>query len=191
MNKRCAWVSDSSLYQAYHDDEWGVPVYDDKRLFEFIILEGQQAGLNWVTILKKREHYRQVLHGFDALKIAQQFEKEKASLLADPGIIRNRLKIDAINKNARAYLTQQETGESFSDFLWNFVDGQPIINHWQDTKEIPASNELSERLSKALKKKGFSFVGPTICYAFMQAVGMVMDHTTDCYRYPQLTKKPA
>jgi len=191
MTTRCTWVSDSPLYQAYHDEEWGVPVYDDKRLFEFIILEGQQAGLNWITILKKREHYRQVLHGFDAFKIEQGFEKEKASLLADPGIIRNRLKIEAINKNARAFLAIKESGESFSDFLWAFVDGRPIINHWQNTKQIPASNELSERLSKTLKKKGFSFVGPTICYAFMQAVGMVMDHTTDCYRYPQLSKKPA
>lgn len=186
--KRCEWVSDSQLYKDYHDNEWGVPVYDDRELFEMLLLEGAQAGLSWITVLQKREHYRKVFDGFDATKMAKYTDKKRAALLADPGIIRNKLKVNAFIVNAQLYLEIQkdaaENGEpTFSEWLWSFVDGKPIINQWKTISECPASTPESDAMSKALKKRGFKFVGSTICYAFMQAVGMVNDHTTDCFRY--------
>ena len=182
---RCAWVpNDDPLYIAYHDDEWGMPEYDDQRLFEMLLLEGAQAGLSWSTILHKREGYRRAFDDFDAEKMARYDTEKTASLLADPGIVRNRLKVNAAIGNARAYLQIRDELGSFSDYLWQFVDGQPVINHWKSLSEVPASTEPSEAMSKALKKRGFRFVGPTICYAFMQAVGMVNDHTTDCFCHP-------
>lgn len=186
--KRCEWVSDSQLYKDYHDNEWGVPVYDDRELFEMLLLEGAQAGLSWITVLQKREHYRKVFDGFDATKMAKYTDKKREALLADPGIIRNKLKVNAFIVNAQLYLEIQkdaaENGEpTFSEWLWSFVDGKPIINQWKTISECPASTPESDAMSKALKKRGFKFVGSTICYAFMQAVGMVNDHTTDCFRY--------
>ena len=181
---RCAWVpADDPLYIAYHDEEWGVPEYDDRRLFEMLLLEGAQAGLSWSTILRKREGYRRAFDGFDAEKIARYGPEKIASLLDDPGIVRNRLKVNAAVGNARAYLEIQDELGSFSDYLWQFVDGEPLVNAWATLGEVPASTARSDAMSKALKKRGFKFVGSTICYAFMQAVGMVNDHTTDCFRY--------
>ena len=183
-NRRCAWVpADDPLYIAYHDEEWGVPEYDDRRLFEMLLLEGAQAGLSWSTILRKREGYRRAFDGFDAEKIARYGPEKIASLLDDPGIVRNRLKVNAAVGNARAYLEIQDELGSFSDYLWQFVDGEPLVNAWATLSEVPASTAQSDAMSKALKKRGFKFVGSTICYAFMQAVGMVNDHTTDCFRY--------
>lgn len=184
---RCGWVTEDPLYIRYHDEEWGVPVYDDRRLFEFLILEGAQAGLSWITILKKREAYREAFDGFDPHLIAAYDEEKVAQLLANPGIVRNQLKIRAAVKNARAFLQVQEEFGSFRDYIWSFVDGEPIINHWRRLEEVPARTPLSDVMSKDLKKRGFSFVGSTICYAFMQATGMVMDHTTDCFRYGELS----
>jgi DNA-3-methyladenine glycosylase I len=181
--KRCAWVTSDPLYIQYHDEEWGVPIYDEQKLFEFLILEGMQAGLSWITILKRREHYRKVLDNFNPEKIALYSQDKINALLQDPGIIRNRLKVEAIVQNAKAYLALKEAGIHFSDYLWSFVNGKPIQGHRKHIKELPASSEISEKMSKALKKQGFKFVGSTICYALMQAVGMVNDHTTDCYRY--------
>ncbi len=188
---RCAWVSSDELYQQYHDEEWGVPKYDDQELFEMLNLEGAQAGLSWITVLKKREHYRKVFDNFNASKIATYDQKKREQLLNDPGIIRNKLKVNAFIVNAQAYLKiQQEArrgdGPSFSEFLWSFVDGKPIKNKWKSLKEVPANTDVSDRMSKELKKLGFKFVGSTICYAFMQSVGMVNDHTTDCFRYSEL-----
>ncbi|VAX02250.1 DNA-3-methyladenine glycosylase [hydrothermal vent metagenome] len=181
---RCAWVpANDSLYIAYHDEEWGVPEYDDRRLFEMLLLEGAQAGLSWITILRKRENYRRLFDDFDAEKIARYRPKKIASLLDDPGIVRNRLKVNAAIGNARAYLEIRDEFGSFSDYLWQFVNGEPIINEWKKLSDVPASTAQSDTMSKALKKRGFKFVGTTICYAFMQAVGMVNDHTTDCFRY--------
>lgn len=179
---RCAWVSDDPLYIDYHDNEWGIPEYDSLKLFEMLILEGQQAGLSWITVLKKREHYRQVLHGFDPVKMAVYTDQDKERLLADPGIIRNKLKVNSFIENAKAYLAVSEE-QSFSDYIWAFVDGKPITNQFATLSEVPAKTEIAETMSKALKKRGFKFVGPTICYAFMQATGMVNDHTTDCHCY--------
>jgi len=167
----------------YHDNEWGKPVYDDLKLFEFLVLEGMQAGLSWITILRKRENYRKAFDNFDPNKIAKYTPAKIEKLLQDPGIIRNRAKVNAIVTNAKAYLVLQETEISFSEFLWQFVDGQPIKNHWRKHSEIPTTSEQAKNMAKILKKKGFKFVGETICYAFMQAVGMVDDHTKDCYRY--------
>ncbi len=181
---RCAWVpADDPLYIAYHDEEWGVPEYDDRRLFEMLLLEGAQAGLSWSTILRKREGYRRAFDGFDAEKIARYGPGKIASLLDDSGIVRNRLKVNAAVGNARAYLEIRDELGSFSDYLWQFVDGEPLVNAWATLGEVPASTARSDAMSKALKKRGFKFVGSTICYAFMQAVGMVNDHTTDCFRY--------
>lgn len=182
--KRCAWVTDDPIYIEYHDTEWGVPVRDDRTLFEFLILEGAQAGLSWITVLKKRAHYREVFENFDPEKIARFNQTKIEQLLSDPGIIRNRLKVNAAITNAKFYLEMKEQGIDFSAYLWNFVDGKPIQNHWKTTKEIPAFTDRSDKLSKDLKKRGFKFVGSTICYAFMQAVGMVNDHTTDCFKSP-------
>ncbi|NVJ64907.1 MAG: DNA-3-methyladenine glycosylase I [Gammaproteobacteria bacterium] len=179
MTKRCFWVSDDPLYLDYHDKEWGVPVYDDQKLFEMLCLEGAQAGLSWITVLKKREHYRKVFDNFDAVKIAKYTDKKREKLLNDPGIIRNKLKVNAFIVNAQNYLKIKEN-QSFSGYLWQFVDGKPMINHWSDRSQVPANTPESDAMSKQLKKDGFKFVGSTICYAFMQACGMVNDHTTDC-----------
>jgi DNA-3-methyladenine glycosylase I len=178
---RCHWVSDDPVYIAYHDQEWGVPIYDDHRLFEFLILEGAQAGLSWITILKRRENYRACFDNFDPHKIAHYSQHKINELLINPGIIRNRLKIQSTITNARAFIEVQKEWKSFSNYLWNFVDGKPIKNQWKNPQEIPAKTALSDQLSKDLKKRGFKFVGSTICYAFMQAVGMVNDHARECY----------
>lgn len=177
---RCFWVTDDPIYINYHDNEWGKPIYDDRLLFEFLILEGAQAGLSWITILKKREHYRRVFANFDAAKIARFTYAKIEKLLLDPGIIRNRLKIQSTITNARAFLKLLDE-TSFSDYLWQFVDGKPIKNRPKKREDIPTKTVISDALSKDLKKRGFKFVGSTICYAFMQAVGMVDDHTKDCF----------
>lgn len=178
---RCGWVNSEPLYMAYHDNEWGEPVREPQALFAMLCLEGAQAGLSWWTILQKREHYYQVFDDFDPKKIAQYSKAKRQSLLNDKGIVRNRLKIDAFIANAKAYL-QISQNQCFSDYLWQWVEGEPIINHWQTSQEIPTSTKESEKMSKQLKKDGFKFVGPTICYAFMQAVGMVNDHTLNCFK---------
>ncbi len=182
---RCGWVNDDTLYIAYHDEEWGVPVYDDRRLYEMLVLEGAQAGLSWYTILRKRGSYRRAFDGFDPERVARYDERKVASLLQDPGIVRNRLKVNAAIGNARAWLDLHESGVRFSDFLWEFTGGEPVVNQWNRLEDIPAATPASEAMSKALKKLGFRFVGPTICYAFMQAVGMVNDHTTTCFRWKE------
>ncbi|WP_197470678.1 DNA-3-methyladenine glycosylase I [Anaerosporomusa subterranea] len=181
MLQRCTWAGQDELMIRYHDDEWGVPVYDDRKLFEMLILEGMQAGLSWTTVLKKRENFRQAFDGFDARKIAQYDAGKVAELMANPGIIRNRLKINAAIENAKQFLAMQELHGSFSHFIWQFVDSKPITNHWTSSSEVPATSIESDRMSKALRKLGFKFVGSTICYAFMQATGMVNDHTKDCF----------
>ena len=186
MIKRCAWVPEDTQYQLYHDREWGVPVYDDRILFEFLILEGAQAGLSWQTILKKRENYRRLFDQFDAEKIASYDESRIQQLLSDPGIVRNRLKIRGTVQNARAFLQIKKEYEKFSTYIWEFTGGKPIVNTWKKMNEVPAKTEISDAMSRSLKKNGFTFVGSTICYAFMQAVGMVNDHTTDCYRYHEI-----
>ena len=189
VNKiRCGWVSENDpLYIEYHDQEWGIPVYDDQMLFEMLILEGAQAGLSWITVLRKRENYRQLFDHFDPKKIILYDEKKIESLLENPGIIRNKLKVNSVVINAKAMIEIQEEGQKidkgFSDYLWQFVDGQPIINTWESLDEVPVSTPESDAMSQALKKRGFKFIGTTICYAFMQAVGMVNDHTTDCFCY--------
>jgi DNA-3-methyladenine glycosylase I len=186
---RCAWAK-SPLMTRYHDEEWGVPLYDDQQLFEFLILEGAQAGLNWETVLKKRAHYRAAFDHFDAAAIAAYDQHKVEQLLANENIIRNRLKIAAAIQNARACLAIRTEYGNFADYIWQFVGGQPRINAWHTLTEIPARTPESDAMSKALKKRGFAFVGSTICYAFMQATGMVNDHTIDCFRCP-LAEKPA
>ncbi len=186
MKQRCEWCGDDPLYVAYHDDEWGVPVHDDRKLFEMLILEGAQAGLSWSTILKKRENYRKAFDKFDAKKIAKYDKAKVAKLLADPGIVRNRLKIAATIQNARAFLEVQKEFGSFDRYIWQFVGGKSKKNKWKNLKKIPPKTAESDAMSKDLKKRGFSFVGSTICYAFMQAVGMVNDHVVRCFRYPEL-----
>ena len=180
--KRCWWAGEDELYQSYHDEEWGVPTTDDAHLFEMLILEGAQAGLSWITILKKRENYRAAFDGFDAEKIARYGARKKASLLKNEGIVRNRLKIDATIVNAKAYLAIREERGAFSDYLWDFVDGRTIVNKPKTTQDVPVSTPESDAMSKDLKKRGFKFCGTTICYAFMQATGMVNDHLTTCFR---------
>jgi len=186
MKKRCEWVEDHPLSVAYHDEEWGVPAHDDRVLFEFLILEGAQAGLSWMTILKKRENYRRAFDGFDAEKIARYGEAKIAELLADPGIVRNRLKVRSAVRNARGFLEAREEFGSFDAFIWRFVDGEPIRNAWGSLGELPAETAESKAMSRELKRRGFNFVGPTICYAFMQAVGMVDDHVVDCFRHREV-----
>jgi DNA-3-methyladenine glycosylase I len=186
MVTRCGWVTDDPIYIAYHDQEWGVPVHDDRKFFELLILEGAQAGLSWITILKRRENYRQAFAGFAPEIVAHFGEKEKEKLLLNEGIIRNRLKIASAITNAKAFLQIQEEFGSFDAYVWQFVGGKPIINAWQDIKEVPAKTKESEALSKDLVKRGFKFVGPTICYSLMQAAGMVNDHTVDCFRYNEI-----
>lgn len=182
--QRCGWVTQDPLYLDYHDNEWGVPQREGKKLFEMICLEGQQAGLSWITVLKKRENYRRAFHNFDPQRVAAMTPQDVDSLLQNAGIIRHRGKIEAIIGNARAYLAMEENGESFSDFIWGFVDNQPQVAHAALLAEIPASTPVSDALSKALKKRGFKFVGSTICYAFMQACGLVNDHVVGCICYP-------
>jgi DNA-3-methyladenine glycosylase I len=179
---RCGWATSDPLYLAYHDEEWGVPVHDDRRLFEMLILEGAQAGLSWITILKRREGYRRAFDGFDPEKIARYGEKDVARLLADPGIIRNRAKVEATIKNAQVYLDVVEETGSFDAYLWGLAGGKPRINHWKAMNEIPPETPESKAMSKELKRRGFGFVGSTICYAFMQAVGMVDDHVATCFK---------
>ena len=187
MNKlRCAWPGDDPLYCAYHDKEWGVPLHDDQRLFEFLILEGAQAGLSWITILRKRENYRAAFDGFDPARIARYNADKIESLLQDAGIVRNRLKVEAAVNNARKFLEVQKEFGSFDRFIWQFVDGRPKQNKWRRLAEIPASTPESDAMSKELRKRGFKFTGSTICYAHMQATGMVNDHTIDCFRHKEL-----
>ena len=186
MKKRCAWVKNDPLYVEYHDTEWGVPLYDDRKLFEFLILEGAQAGLSWITVLKKRENYRKVFDLFDPKKVARYDKRKIRRLLNDAGIIRNRLKIESAVSNARLFLEVQKEFGSFSAYNWSFVGGKPKMNRWKSFKELPAKTAESDAFSKDIRKRGFKFVGPTIMYAHMQAVGMVNDHTTDCFRYREL-----
>jgi DNA-3-methyladenine glycosylase I len=187
MIERCGWaINDDPLYTAYHDQEWGVPVHDDTLLFEFLVLEGAQAGLSWATILRKRQNFRQAFDGFDPRKVAAYGEEKVAELMANPGIIRNRRKIEAAILNARAFLDVQHEFGSFDSYVWQFVGGKPLKNAWHTLGEIPAQSEASLRMSKDLVRRGFRFVGPTICYAHMQATGMVNDHLVSCFRYNQV-----
>lgn len=186
--KRCKWVEGQfPEYIAYHDEEWGVPVHDDKTHFKFLILEGAQAGLSWSTILKRREGYRKAFADFDPNKVAKFDESKIQELLQDPGIIRNKLKVNSAVSNAQHFLEIQEEFGSFDTYIWDFVGGEPIINHWKSIDEVPATTKESDALSKDLKKRGFKFTGSTIMYAHMQACGLVMDHTTDCFRYEELS----
>lgn len=186
--QRCPWCEGFDLYRHYHDTEWGVPLRDDRALFELLILEGAQAGLSWSTVLKKRESYRLAFDQFDPAKIAAYDATKVAALLANPGIVRNRLKVAATIRNAQAYLALRASGQTFSDFLWQFVDGQPQQNARRTLQEVPAKTAASDAMSKALLKAGFKFVGSTICYAFMQAAGMVNDHLVDCHRHDALSR---
>ncbi len=185
---RCAWAGDDPLYIAYHDTEWGVPCHDERKLFEMLCLEGAQAGLSWITILRKRENYRIAFDNFDVETVAAYDDEKIASLLQDAGIVRNKLKVNAFVRNAQSLLRVQEEFGSFDAYIWGFVDGAPIVNHFTSMGEIPAQTERSLAMSKDLKKRGFTFVGPTICYAFMQATGMVNDHVVDCFRYPLIDR---
>ena len=186
MTTRCEWAGTDPLYISYHDDEWGVPVHDDRHLFEMLILEGTQAGLSWITILKKRENYRQAFDNFDAEKIARYDTRKIKELLANPGIVRNRRKVEATVQNARAFLAVQAEFGSFDAYIWQFVGGRPKQNRWRSLAQILAKTAGSTALSKDLRKHGFNFVGPTICYVFMQATGMVNDHVMSCFRYHQV-----
>lgn len=185
---RCWWCGDDELYRQYHDEEWGVPVHDDRLLFEFLCLEGAQAGLSWITILRKRDNYRRVFDNFDADKIAEYGETKIADLLEDTGIVRNRLKVNGFVKNARAYLELRAQGSTLDQYLWDFVDAKPLQNNWKKSAQVPANTGVSDAMSKDLKKRGFTFVGSTICYAFMQAAGLVNDHTVDCFRHRELKR---
>ena len=188
LNKRrCEWASSDPLYMEYHDNEWGVPVHDDRKLFEMLNLEGAQAGLSWITILKKRENYRQAFDNFDVKKIARYGSKKIKELLTNEGIVRNRLKLESTIQNANTFLAVKREFGSFDGYIWQFVGGKPKRNVWRSLKECPASTPESDAMGKDLKKRGFKFVGSTICYAFMQAVGMVNDHTTDCFRHREIS----
>ena len=182
---RCDWANGDTLYEQYHDEEWGVPCYDDHKLFEFLILEAAQAGLSWITILRKRENYRRAFADFNAEKVARFNRRSVERLMNDAGIVRNRLKIEAAISNAKLFLDLQDSHGSFSDYLWGFTEGQPIQNHWANLSECPATTPVSDAISKDMKKRGFRFFGSTICYAHMQAMGMVNDHTTNCFRHAQ------
>ena len=189
---RCTWPGEDGFYKAYHDEEWGVPIYEDQPLFEKLILDGFQAGLSWITILRKRDRFIEVFEGFDPEKIVRFTPEKIEALMQDAGIVRNRLKIEGTVKNARGYLAIQED-MGFSNYLWGFLDGEPLQNNFATFSDVPAQTELSQRISKDLKSRGFTFVGPTIVYAFMQAVGMINDHTTDCFRHKEcvaLARKP-
>lgn len=181
--KRCGWCGDDPLYVKYHDEEWGVPVHDDRMHFEFVILEGAQAGLSWITILRKRENYREAFEGFDPERVARFRKPRIEKLLQNPGIVRNRLKVESTVTNAKAFLAIQDEIGSFDEYIWRFIGGQPRGNAWKSLAEVPASTPESDAMSKDLKRRGFRFVGSTICYAYMQAAGMVNDHVTDCFRY--------
>ena len=185
---RCGWAR-NPLAEAYHDAEWGVPIHDDRKIFEFIVLEGAQAGLSWDTILKKRQAYRQAFDGFDPAKVARYGARKVAALLANPGIVRNRLKVGSAVRNARAFLSVQEERGSFDAYIWGFVDGRPIVNRWKALREIPARTPLSDAISKDLKKRGFSFVGSTIVYAHLQATGVVNDHVVSCFRWREVQRR--
>ena len=185
---RCEWSTGSDLYAAYHDNEWGVPCHDDQQLFELLLLEGFQAGLSWITVLRKREGYRALFDDFNAEKIARYTDRKLDTLLQDPRIIRNRLKVYGARQNARAFLRVREEFGSFSDYIWGFVEYQPVQNHWSAIKSVPAATPVSDRLSKDMKKRGFTFVGSTIMYAHMQSTGMVNDHTTDCFRHRECAR---
>ena len=186
MLTRCAWSGLDDLYVAYHDKEWGIPEFEDQKLFEMLILEGAQAGLSWITVLKKRENYRNLFDDFDVQKIIAYDDNKVQELLKNEGIIRNRLKIASVISNARVFIEIQSEFGSFSKYIWSFVGGKPIINEWKSLGDIPASTPESDAMGKDLKKRGFKFIGTTICYAFMQAVGMVNDHTTDCFQYREI-----
>jgi len=186
MRIRCPWAGTDPLYIDYHDTQWGVPLHDDRRLFEFLILEGAQAGLSWITVLKKRENYRVAFEGFDPEKVARYDDARIGELIVNEGIIRNRLKIAAAIENARAFIKVQNEFGSFNAYIWQFVDGTPVRNQWKSMQQVPAQTTTSMQMSEELKKKGFKFVGPVICYAFMQAIGMVNDHLVDCFRYSEI-----
>lgn len=182
---RCPWAGTDPDYVRYHDEEWGVPLRDDRALFELLVLEGAQAGLSWMTILKRREGYRRAFEGFDPGRIARYGPAEEARLLSDPGIVRNRLKVGSAIRNARAFLGLQEERGSFSDYLWGFTDGRPVVNHWKEMSEVPARTDLSDRISADLKRRGFNFVGSVIVYAFLQSAGIVNDHLVGCFRWKE------
>lgn len=186
MKTRCTWAGSDPDYIRYHDTEWGVPIHDDRLFFEFLILEGVQAGLSWLTVLKKRPNYLQAFDNFDPCKVATYNLRRIEELIANPGIIRNRLKIEAAVQNARSFLDVQQEFGSFDTYIWQFVGGKPLKNNWQSIADIPAQSDASGAMSADLKKRGFKFVGPTICYAFMQATGLVNDHTVDCFRYNEV-----
>jgi len=188
MKTRCHWAGTEPIYIKYHDTEWGVPLHDDRMLFEFLVLEGAQAGLSWMTILKKRKNYRKAFDRFDPRKVARYGPDKIIDLLNDRGIVRNRLKITSAVTNARAFLDVQNEFNSFDDYIWRFVNGRPIVKTWKTVAEIPSETETSAAISRDLKKRGFKFVGPTICYAFMQATGMVNDHSLDCFRYEEVQR---
>lgn len=183
--KRCGWCGDDPLYQQYHDQEWGVPCFDDSTLFEFLLLEGAQAGLSWITVLRKREHYRRAYDQFNPEKIARYSPGKVEQLLQNPGIIRNRLKVNSAVRNARAYLETVQRHGTFSNYIWQFVDGEPIQNRWRKLQQVPACTPQSDAMSKQLKKDGFNFVGSTICYAYMQSMGMANDHLIECFRHEE------
>jgi DNA-3-methyladenine glycosylase I len=188
MKKRCAWAGGDPLYVAYHDEEWGVPLHDDRRLFEFLVLEGAQAGLSWITILRKRDAYRRAFDQFDPRIVARYDKRKVTALMADSGIVRNRAKIESAIKNARAFLDLQDEFGSFDTYQWRFVEGRPLQNHWRAVAKIPARTAQSDAMSRDLKGRGFTFVGATIVYAHMQAIGMVNDHVVDCFRHPEVAK---
>ncbi|MFV0483048.1 MAG: DNA-3-methyladenine glycosylase I [Bacteroidales bacterium] len=185
IKKRCKWCEGDALYEKYHDQEWGVPLRDDDKLFEFLVLEGFQAGLSWITILRKRENFRKAFDNFDYKKIAKYTDAKVEELMQDAGIIRNRLKITGTIKNSLAYMEVQKEFGSFSSYIWGFVDNKPIVNKWKSVADVPTTTPLSDKISKDMKKRGFKFVGSTIIYAKMQAIGMVNDHITDCFRHPK------
>jgi DNA-3-methyladenine glycosylase I len=184
---RCPWPKDDPLYLKYHDEEWGVPVHDDRKLFEFLVLEGAQAGLSWITILRKREAYRKAFDNFDVKKVAKYDRRKIAKLMKDAGIVRNRLKIESAVHNAKLFMAVQKELGSFDSYMWQFVGGKPIVNHWRTIKEIPCKSAESDAMSKDLKARGFKFVGTLICYAHMQAVGMINDHLVECFRYKSVS----
>lgn len=188
MRKRCEWAGSDPLYIEYHDNEWGVPVHDDRKIFEMLVLEGAQAGLNWLTVLRKRENYRRAFDNFDPRKVAKYDSNKLQELLATEGIIRNKLKIRSTIQNARAFLEVQKEFGSFDTYIWQFVGGKPIRNSWKSLRELPAQTAESQAMSKDLKRRGFGFVGPTICYAHMQATGMVNDHVVSCFRYKEVER---
>ena len=190
MVNRCSWCGEDPLYVRYHDEEWGVPLFDDQKLFEFLVLEGAQAGLAWITVLRKREGYRVAFDGFDPAKVAGYTDRELDRLLQDPRIIRNRLKVYSARRNAQAFLAVQAEWGSFAAYIWHFTEGEPVVHRWRTMAEVPASTPLSDRISKDLKQRGFNFVGSTIVYAHMQATGMVNDHLVDCFRHAECASRP-